>query len=321
MYKILVLQNTDLDTIKGFLKAKEYFKKKGIEVSFFTKLVNELVSVHEYKKVQGFNTKTGQPALISYKGLDDVVKDNCRKYVKEGEYDTVLFCYDREQLNIPLLGTEVVTSWSQDKGIYPKTEWVQLVTSQYEIDKDKLWQAIIHELMHSFCKTLYRKGIPILDEMDITSDGKPFYKNDDPYAEDGNFARTFSHIKPYLNFLYAHPYKWFSVAEVEKYKLHPDLWVILDKAREIAGVPFIITSGFRTPEENKKAGGKSNSAHLRGLAVDIVSGDNFKRSKILKGLAPFLDDIFLEEARKHFHIDIDLLIHEMGQAKFEPNDD
>jgi len=175
--------------------------------------------------------------------------------------------------------------------------------------------------MHSFCKTLYRKGIPILDEMDITSDGKPFYKNDDPYAEDGNFARTFSHIKPYLNFLYAHPYKWFSVAEVEKYKLHPDLWVILDKAREIAGVPFIITSGFRTPEENKKAGGKSNSAHLRGLAVDIVSGDNFKRSKILKGLAPFLDDIFLEEARKHFHIDIDLLIHEMGQAKFEPNDD
>ena len=33
--------------------------------------------------------------------------------------------------------------------------------------------------------------------------------------------------------------------------------------------PINITSGFRTPEFNRAIGGASNSAHLRGLAVDF----------------------------------------------------
>ena len=44
----------------------------------------------------------------------------------------------------------------------------------------------------------------------------------------------------------------------------------LDLARKIAGIPFVITSGFRTPEKNQSIPGSvPNSAHLKGLAVDL----------------------------------------------------
>ena len=58
---------------------------------------------------------------------------------------------------------------------------------------------------------------------------------------------------------------------------------MLDRARDIAGVPFRINSGFRTPTHNKKVGGVSNSAHLRGYAVDIHV-TNATRERILAAL-------------------------------------
>ena len=43
----------------------------------------------------------------------------------------------------------------------------------------------------------------------------------------------------------------------------------LQKLRDRLGKPIIITSGYRTPEHNKKVGGAPNSQHLHGTAVDI----------------------------------------------------
>lgn len=43
----------------------------------------------------------------------------------------------------------------------------------------------------------------------------------------------------------------------------------LDAARRIAGIPFVITSAFRTSAQNSAANGAKNSAHLRGRAFDI----------------------------------------------------
>lgn len=43
----------------------------------------------------------------------------------------------------------------------------------------------------------------------------------------------------------------------------------LDKARGKAGIAFIVNSGFRTSEHNKKVGGVDSSAHTRGHAADI----------------------------------------------------
>jgi uncharacterized protein YcbK (DUF882 family) len=58
----------------------------------------------------------------------------------------------------------------------------------------------------------------------------------------------------------------------------------LDDARALAGIPFIINSGFRTEAHNKKVGGKSDSSHLKGCAADIRVNDSRSRFIILKAL-------------------------------------
>jgi len=39
-------------------------------------------------------------------------------------------------------------------------------------------------------------------------------------------------------------------------------------------VPFIITSGLRTPEKNQSVGGIPTSSHLKGLATDLLVGNS-----------------------------------------------
>jgi uncharacterized protein YcbK (DUF882 family) len=43
----------------------------------------------------------------------------------------------------------------------------------------------------------------------------------------------------------------------------------LDKARDIADIPFAITSGYRTSKHNYEVGGVARSAHTKGCAADI----------------------------------------------------
>ena len=55
----------------------------------------------------------------------------------------------------------------------------------------------------------------------------------------------------------------------------------LQKAREIAGIPFVINSGYRTREYNKFIGGVPNSAHTKGKAADIaIKNDNVGKKPI-----------------------------------------
>ena len=43
----------------------------------------------------------------------------------------------------------------------------------------------------------------------------------------------------------------------------------LENARSLTSLPFIISSGFRTKNHNKKVSGVKNSSHLKGIACDI----------------------------------------------------
>tara|TARA_R110000803_G_scaffold63443_5_gene124146 strand:- start:9203 stop:9529 length:327 start_codon:yes stop_codon:yes gene_type:complete len=58
----------------------------------------------------------------------------------------------------------------------------------------------------------------------------------------------------------------------------------LDQARELANIPFHINSAFRTKEDNDRVGGKHNSSHLWGLAVDIKVTDSRTRFIVLSAL-------------------------------------
>lgn len=48
------------------------------------------------------------------------------------------------------------------------------------------------------------------------------------------------------------------------------LVVLLDQIREHYGRPVSITSGYRTPEHNKKVGGAEHSQHVEGKAADFT---------------------------------------------------
>ena len=59
---------------------------------------------------------------------------------------------------------------------------------------------------------------------------------------------------------------------------------LLEKAREIAGIPFKITSGYRTADHNEKVGGVKNSSHLKGVAADVAVSSGNERYIVLNAL-------------------------------------
>ena len=77
----------------------------------------------------------------------------------------------------------------------------------------------------------------------------------------------------------------FKCGQVNCYdKMDRNLLEMLDVARGIAGKPFKINSSWRDKETNRKAGGKSNSSHLRGNAVDISCISSKNRFLIVDAL-------------------------------------
>ena len=67
-------------------------------------------------------------------------------------------------------------------------------------------------------------------------------------------------------------------------KMDKEFLLKLDRAREVAQIPFKINSAWRSAEKNQEVGGKPNSSHLKGLAVDISVTDSRSRFIVLKAL-------------------------------------
>lgn len=105
--------------------------------------------------------------------------------------------------------------------------------------------------------------------------------------------------------------KYFSESEFKRcvppcslQDMNQHLMTRLDNARYQAGIPFVLNSAFRSVAYEKSKGRNANSAHTRGLAVDIRCNTSQNRMKILKSL---LDNGFnrIGIGKTYIHADID----------------
>jgi zinc D-Ala-D-Ala carboxypeptidase len=96
-------------------------------------------------------------------------------------------------------------------------------------------------------------------------------------------------------------YKYFQPSEVVG--LDQGLCVLLDQARGLAGVPFVITSGLRTEAQNEAlTEAVKDSAHLTGNAVDLACSDDPSRFAMLKALLQ-VGFIRIGIYAAHIHVD------------------
>jgi len=90
--------------------------------------------------------------------------------------------------------------------------------------------------------------------------------------------------------------------EIE-YNMDLDFLAKLDKAREYAGIPFIINSAYRSsdhPESIKNP----TSSHIKGLAVDIKAKDSKTRGLILDALR-YVGFTRIGISKTFIHVDLD----------------
>lgn len=189
------------------------------------------------------------------------------------------------------------------------TSLMSLKTNSNDDSIGWIWKSIVHEIFHGLFQKAYFAGFRgMVDQMDktlVNGVWVDYYKNHDPYAIDGNHAVCLKILEPYLTTLRENNYKYFSKTEVEKWKLKPELWLLLDTLRTNCGFPFIINSGLRTKQENDKLkDSASDSAHLSGLAVDISIKDSIKRFKIItESLKLGINRIGVADTFVHLDID------------------
>jgi len=80
----------------------------------------------------------------------------------------------------------------------------------------------------------------------------------------------------------------------------------LDYARGNAGIPFVLTSAFRTKARNKLVGGRVGSSHLKGLAVDIAFNGSRDCYLIVEALLSVgINRIGISKKGRFIHCDVD----------------
>ena len=83
-----------------------------------------------------------------------------------------------------------------------------------------------------------------------------------------------------------------------------ELISMLDVARKKYGKSMAINSGYRTIEHNAEVGGKPESSHLKGLAVDIKCTNSTDRF-LLEGILREVGFTRIGIGNSFIHVDID----------------
>ena len=58
----------------------------------------------------------------------------------------------------------------------------------------------------------------------------------------------------------------------------------LDTARDLAGIPFVLNSAYRSPAHDRSKGRSGTGAHTLGRAVDIRCNTDGNRFRIIQAL-------------------------------------
>ena len=78
----------------------------------------------------------------------------------------------------------------------------------------------------------------------------------------------------------------------------------LQQARNRINKPIKIVSGYRCPEHNKAVGGKSNSAHTKGMAADIhCTNDRYRYALVFSLLKAGCERIGVYKTFVHADLD------------------
>ena len=95
----------------------------------------------------------------------------------------------------------------------------------------------------------------------------------------------------------------FDCQETGENKMSEEFLLKLDELREACGFPFIVTSGYRSPNHSIEARKNSPGTHTQGIAADIrVSGGN--QRYIIAQKAMELGFTGIGVAKTFIHVDI-----------------
>lgn len=81
------------------------------------------------------------------------------------------------------------------------------------------------------------------------------------------------------------------------------MW-IFDAVREAAGIPLVINCAYRSPEWDRSKGRSGNSAHCKGMALDIRCTSSANRMKIVAAAV----EVGIKRigiAKNYVHLDVD----------------
>ena len=77
-------------------------------------------------------------------------------------------------------------------------------------------------------------------------------------------------------------YDEFKCKETGENKIKPDFVARLDLLREACGFPFVITSGYRSPNHSAEKAKEKPGVHAQGIAADIAVKNGIERGKIVR---------------------------------------
>lgn len=199
------------------------------------------------------------------------------------QHDILMYIFDRRQRNN-----------SSSVNFSMTLKCIEISTSIEDDAVDYTWKLISHEIMHTFFQRLRNMNIFLDDPMDsmiVNGIVTPYYKNEEPYASDGNFAEAFKRLAPHWTKLFPLPpqeINYFKVQEFvprsiyqqygenSRWFISPQLWSLANFVRRFFNKPVTINNwhvggnldqrGFRDPESTV---GARLSQHRLKSAIDI----------------------------------------------------